>query len=64
MSNEDTNKLNSKFWDELCGTNIAKVLGISDDSAESLHLFDKWFFDFYPYLSAHLAPIIATRGKR
>jgi SAM-dependent methyltransferase len=63
MSNEDTNELNSKFWDELCGTNIAKVLGISDDSAESLHLFDKWFFDFYPYLSAHLAPIIATRGK-
>jgi hypothetical protein len=25
MSNEDTNELNSKFWDELCGTNIAKV---------------------------------------
>jgi SAM-dependent methyltransferase len=63
MSHEDTNDLNSKFWDELCGTNIAKVLGISDDSAESLHLFDKWFFDFYPYLFTHLAPVIAIRGK-
>ena len=63
MSNEDTNNLNSKFWDELCGTNIAQVLGITDDSAESLRLFDKWFFDFYPYLPSHLAPVVANGGR-
>jgi ubiquinone/menaquinone biosynthesis C-methylase UbiE len=63
MSNEDTNNLNSRFWDELCGTNIARVLGVNDDSAESLGLFDKWFFDFYPYLQSHLAPIVANGGR-
>lgn len=62
-SSEDTNDLNSKFWDELCGTNIAQVLGINDESAESLQLFDKWFFDFYPYLQSHLAPVVANRGR-
>lgn len=62
-NNEETNNLNSKFWDELCGTNIAQVLGINDDSAESLRLFDKWFFDFYPYLSSHLAPVVANVGR-
>ena len=57
------NKLNSEFWEELCGTNSAKVLGVTDGSPASLLLYDEWFFGFYPYLKSHLKPIINTRGK-
>jgi ubiquinone/menaquinone biosynthesis C-methylase UbiE len=63
INNEETNELNSKFWDELCGTNIARVLGVTDDSPESLELFDNWFFKFYPYLQHHLDPVVKSRGK-
>ncbi len=45
---------NTKFWDELCGTQLAKSLGIVDQSAASLKIFDDWFFDFYPYLDDHI----------
>lgn len=41
---------NSKFWNELCGTQAAKALGITDRSAASLRKFDDWFFGYYPYL--------------
>lgn len=63
MNNEETNSSNSEFWDEMCGTNIAKVLGIQDDSSDSLQKFDQWFFAFYPYLDFHLKSIIETQGK-
>ena len=45
---------NNAFWSELCGSHLAKVLGIEDDSAESLKKFDDWYLDFYPYLERHL----------
>lgn len=41
---------NSRFWSELCGTQLAESLGIYDDSIESLNRFDRWYFDTYPYL--------------
>ena len=41
---------NSTFWNELCGSTLARRLGIKDSSAASLKLFDDWYFDFYPYL--------------
>jgi SAM-dependent methyltransferase len=42
--------MNSKFWNEPCGTQLAKVLGIEDDSPASLQRFDEAFFATYPYL--------------
>ncbi len=39
---------NKSFWDELCGTQLAQSLGVTDDSAESLKRFDDWYFEFYP----------------
>jgi len=45
---------NAKFWDELCGSQLAKYLGIKDSSLESLKKFDDWYFDFYPYLDKHI----------
>ena len=45
---------NAEFWNELCGTSLARQLGITDDSLESLRKFDQWYFDFYPYLTRHI----------
>jgi SAM-dependent methyltransferase len=47
-------KRNIVFWDELCGTNLAKSIGVTDNTAASLKRFDDWFFEFYPYLCEHV----------
>jgi SAM-dependent methyltransferase len=54
---------NQDFWNELCGTQLANMLGITDNSAESLRRFDDWFFDYYPYLSEEI-PFGQLSGKR
>jgi SAM-dependent methyltransferase len=53
---------NSEFWNELCGSQLAKVLGIVDSKPESLKKFDDWYFDFYPYLFDHI-PFQDMKGK-
>ena len=47
---------NSAFWNELCGSNDAKKLGITDSSKESLAKFDAWYLGFYPYLLPTVQP--------
>jgi hypothetical protein len=47
-------KRNIAYWDELCGTNLAKAIGVTDNTATSLQRFDDWFFEFYPYLCEHV----------
>ena len=47
-------KANVQFWNELCGTTLAKELGITDHSTESLTRFDEAYIDFYPYLLKHV----------
>jgi SAM-dependent methyltransferase len=54
---------NRRFWDELCGTALAKSLGVTDSSPPSLARFDKWYLDFYPYLLKHV-PVELMAGKR
>ncbi|MGI9492392.1 MAG: class I SAM-dependent methyltransferase [Geminicoccaceae bacterium] len=53
---------NSTFWNELCGTGTAKALGITDRSEASLERFDRWYFDFYPYLENYI-PFADLKGK-
>ena len=54
---------NAGFWDELCGTNLARELGITDASPASLERFDRAYLDLYPYLAGYLrAP--ETAGRR
>jgi len=48
---------NRSFWDELCGSQAAEMLGINDSSPESLKKFDDWYFDFYPYLKPFLSAV-------
>lgn len=62
MSQLDISSKNSDFWNELCGSHLAKYLGITDSSKASLKKFDDWYFDFYPYLYDHI-PFAELKGK-
>ena len=54
---------NARFWDELCGSNLAREIGVSDASPASLERFDRAYLDLYPYLAGYLrAP--ETAGRR
>jgi SAM-dependent methyltransferase len=54
---------NAAFWDELCGTNLARELGITDASEESLARFDEAYFALYPYLLGYF-PRETVEGRR
>jgi ubiquinone/menaquinone biosynthesis C-methylase UbiE len=45
---------NAEFWAELCGTHLARAVGVEDASAESLARFDRAYMDVYPYLGRYL----------
>lgn len=45
---------NLAFWNDLCGSQMARQLGITDSSRESLKKFDDWFFNYYPYLDRYI----------
>ncbi len=62
MSNDKVSEKNSEFWNELCGTGLAKMLGIADSTPKSLKKFDDWYFDFYKYLNSHI-PFADLNGK-
>jgi SAM-dependent methyltransferase len=62
VSIEEVSDKNSQFWNELCGTHLAKSLGIADSSPASLKKFDDWYFDIYPYLFDHI-PFGELQGK-
>jgi SAM-dependent methyltransferase len=47
---------NARFWDELCGSVLARSLGIVDASRESLARFDRAYLDLYPYLLGYVRP--------
>ena len=50
----DLDQKNIAFWNELCGSHLAKVLGIKDSSTASLKKFDDWFVAYYPYIFYHI----------
>jgi len=54
---------NAGFWDELCGTNLAREIGLTDASPASLARFDQAYFDLYPYLAGYLRAD-ETAGRR
>ena len=53
-NDDSVSEKNERFWDELCGSQLAKYLGITDSDPVSLKKFDDWYFDFYPYLDRHI----------
>lgn len=59
-SNLDTQ--NAEFWDELCGTSMAKAVGATGRTEQDLAKFDDAYLDFYPYLTGYLPKDLT--GKR
>ena len=55
-------KKNAAYWDELCGSQLAKQIGVTDNSPTSLKKFDDWYFRFYPYLDQHI-PFGQMKGR-
>jgi len=54
INQQEIDQANITFWDELCGTGLAKSLGINDLSQASLQKFDNFYMDFYPYLDKYI----------
>ena len=54
MTEPGLDERNAAFWDELCGTSLARQLGIQDASHHSLRRFDAAYLDLYPYLPSYL----------
>lgn len=59
----DVDDANRQFWNELCGTQLARSLGIRDAGPESLRRFDDWYLDYYPYLDDEI-PFTTLAGRR
>ena len=49
-----TDARNAAFWDELCGSALARQIGVQDASADSLARFDAAYMASYPYLGSYL----------
>lgn len=62
MSTTAIDRANAAFWNELCGSWIARRLGIRDHSAESLRRFDAAYLAMYPYLLDHV-PVGEMRDR-
>ena len=60
---ESVDARNRAFWDELCGTSLARQLGISDRTESSLRRFDDAYLAFYPYLLRRV-PVAKFGGKK
>ena len=54
---------NRSFWDELCGTGLARSLGITEITPASLALFDGAFVRFYPYVEPYLNEL-SVEGRK
>jgi len=50
VATADVSQRNAEFWDELCGTHMARQLGIRDASPGELARFDAAYLELYPYL--------------
>jgi SAM-dependent methyltransferase len=54
---------NEAFWNELCGSSLARQLGVTQRDAASLARFDNGFLAFYPYLLQQV-PVHTMRDQR
>jgi ubiquinone/menaquinone biosynthesis C-methylase UbiE len=62
-SQAEIDGLNAAFWSELCGSALARQLGITEPSVEALARFDAAYMGMYPYLDRYL-PDANSRGQR
>lgn len=63
LDQAEVDAANRSFWDTLCGTSLAQMLGVTDFSLASLEKFDSFYLGYYPYLLKHVRPDLLW-GKR
>lgn len=54
MSQREIDVRNIEFWNELCGSSLARSLGINELSTDNLRRFDGVYFALYPYLPGYV----------
>ena len=54
MSQEQIDSRNASFWSELCGSGLARALGITEHSPDSLAKYDDEYLRYYPYLRRYV----------
>src|SRR2546422_6785844 len=54
MTQIELDRQNASFWSELCGSGLARSLGISGDEPDALERFDASYFGLYPYLGGYV----------
>ncbi len=59
----EIDRQNRDFWNELCGSSLARSLSITEITPESLQRFDDAYMRIYPYLYRYV-PTDALRGRR
>jgi SAM-dependent methyltransferase len=52
------NEQNRAFWNEICGTTFAEMNKIELNDTGQIELFDKLYFEFYPYLFEELSWVL------
>lgn len=60
-SQAETDRRNAQFWNELCGTTLARQVGATDGSTDSLRRFDRAYLQMYPYLDRYLPGRVSGR---
>lgn len=63
ISQDEIDRRNREFWDELCGSSLARALGITTVDPASLRRFDDAYLQYYPYLSRYVDDE-ELRGRR
>jgi len=63
VSQSETDTRNVAFWNELCGSELARSIGIDDRTPESLQKFDEAYMAMYPYLARYVTAESLT-GRR
>jgi SAM-dependent methyltransferase len=54
MTQVEIDRQNAAFWTELCGSGLARSLGISGSEPDALERFDAHYFGLYPYLKGYV----------
>jgi ubiquinone/menaquinone biosynthesis C-methylase UbiE len=54
MTQVELDRQNATFWSELCGSGLARSLGITGNEPGALERFDHEYFGLYPYLKGYV----------
>ncbi len=54
MTQVEIDRQNASFWSELCGSSLARSIGITGNEPDALERFDARYFGFYRYLRGYV----------